>query len=125
MYWRCCQFCDLYINEEDLEENEKIIELIQKAFIPIAIGRRPSSFTLIPRMLTKKKEKKKATHLKGKANKARRNGINESMRGACVYAVVPCFVYCDGMCVPGYLCDFFDCCQLQGISFNRITSNSK
>lgn len=29
------------------------------------------------------------------------------MRAACVYAVVPYFAYGEGICAPGYLCDFF------------------
>lgn len=43
-----------------------------------------------------KKEKKKASHQAGEGSKARRNGINESMWAASVYAVVPCFMLCVG-----------------------------
>jgi hypothetical protein len=61
----------------------------------------------IERLLTKK-NKKKAKPLAGAASKAKRNGINDGMRVGCVYAVVPCFAFCDGLSKPATFAGFFE-----------------
>jgi hypothetical protein len=69
--YRCGgQFYNLHSDEVDLEENEKIIELSQKAS-PDKSGR-PSLFYSYPKnMLTKKKEKKKAKPLEGRGKQGK------------------------------------------------------
>jgi hypothetical protein len=71
MYRSDSQFYNLHSDEVDLEENEKIIQLNQKAS-----RWRPSFvYTHPKKMLTKKKEKKKANPLegRGKQSKEERN----------------------------------------------------
>ena len=71
MYQSGSQFYNFHSDEVDLEENEQIIELIQKASQVEAF----IVYTHPKNMLTKKKEKKKANSLegRGKQSKEERN----------------------------------------------------